>query len=77
MYFLLLLNSTLLSVLVFQVSASAVLEDSEALFADMALRLEKTKAEVRGCGYRYQAVTLPVVVAAGVILLLVATIVLQ
>ncbi|KAM3623010.1 uncharacterized protein V6R79_005995 [Siganus canaliculatus] len=28
-------------------SASAVLEDSEALFADMALRLEKTKAEVR------------------------------
>ncbi|GLD63867.1 E3 ubiquitin/ISG15 ligase TRIM25-like isoform X3, partial [Lates japonicus] len=29
------------------VSASAVLEDSEALFADMALRLEKTKAEVR------------------------------
>ncbi|XP_074521070.1 E3 ubiquitin/ISG15 ligase TRIM25-like isoform X2 [Halichoeres trimaculatus] len=31
----------------FKVSASAVLEDSEALFADMALRLEKTKAEVR------------------------------
>ncbi|XP_060909736.1 E3 ubiquitin/ISG15 ligase TRIM25-like isoform X2 [Labrus mixtus] len=31
-----------------KVSASAVLEDSEALFADMALRLEKTKAEVRG-----------------------------
>ncbi|KAK1886227.1 Tripartite motif-containing protein 16 [Dissostichus eleginoides] len=30
-----------------QVSASAVLEDSEAVFADMALRLEKTKAEVR------------------------------
>ncbi|XP_054866256.1 tripartite motif-containing protein 16-like isoform X3 [Amphiprion ocellaris] len=30
-----------------KVSASAVLEDSEALFADMALRLEKTKAEVR------------------------------
>ncbi|XP_061770661.1 E3 ubiquitin/ISG15 ligase TRIM25-like [Nerophis ophidion] len=28
-------------------SASAVLEDSEALFADMALRLEKTKIEVR------------------------------
>ncbi|KAM7009613.1 E3 ubiquitin/ISG15 ligase TRIM25-like isoform 2-T2 [Tautogolabrus adspersus] len=30
-----------------KVSASAVLEDSEALFADMFLRLEKTKAEVR------------------------------
>ncbi|XP_070684158.1 E3 ubiquitin/ISG15 ligase TRIM25-like [Pempheris klunzingeri] len=30
-----------------KVSASAVLEDSEALFADMALRLDKTKAEVR------------------------------
>ncbi|XP_028266610.1 E3 ubiquitin/ISG15 ligase TRIM25-like isoform X2 [Parambassis ranga] len=30
-----------------KVSASAVLEDSEALFAEMALRLEKTKAEVR------------------------------
>ncbi|XP_072240720.1 E3 ubiquitin/ISG15 ligase TRIM25-like isoform X1 [Leuresthes tenuis] len=30
-----------------KVSASAVLEDSEALFADMSLRLEKTKAEVR------------------------------
>nr|XP_043872013.1 E3 ubiquitin/ISG15 ligase TRIM25-like isoform X3 [Solea senegalensis] len=30
-----------------KVSASAVLEDSEALFADMALRLEKSKAEVR------------------------------
>ncbi|XP_074487038.1 E3 ubiquitin/ISG15 ligase TRIM25-like isoform X2 [Sebastes fasciatus] len=30
-----------------KVSASAVLEDSEALFSDMALRLEKTKAEVR------------------------------
>ncbi|XP_059189488.1 E3 ubiquitin/ISG15 ligase TRIM25-like isoform X2 [Centropristis striata] len=30
-----------------KVSASTVLEDSEALFADMALRLEKTKAEVR------------------------------
>ncbi|KAJ4941674.1 hypothetical protein JOQ06_011551 [Pogonophryne albipinna] len=30
-----------------KVSASAVLEDSEAVFADMALRLEKTKAEVR------------------------------
>ncbi|KAM7394670.1 hypothetical protein PAMP_021456 [Pampus punctatissimus] len=30
-----------------KVSASAVLEDSEALFADMAVRLEKTKAEVR------------------------------
>ncbi|KAF3688010.1 E3 ubiquitin/ISG15 ligase TRIM25 [Channa argus] len=30
-----------------QVSASAVLEDSEALFADMTLRLEKSKAEVR------------------------------
>ncbi|XP_008287606.1 E3 ubiquitin/ISG15 ligase TRIM25-like [Stegastes partitus] len=30
-----------------KVSASAVLEDSEALFADMTLRLEKTKAEVR------------------------------
>ncbi|XP_068177031.1 E3 ubiquitin/ISG15 ligase TRIM25-like isoform X2 [Antennarius striatus] len=30
-----------------KVSAAAVLEDSEALFADMALRLEKTKAEVR------------------------------
>lgn len=30
-----------------QVSASAVLEDSEAVFADIALRLEKTKAEVR------------------------------
>ncbi|CAG5928824.1 unnamed protein product [Menidia menidia] len=29
-------------------STLAVLEDSEALFADMALRLEKTKAEVRG-----------------------------
>ncbi|XP_061130850.1 E3 ubiquitin/ISG15 ligase TRIM25-like isoform X1 [Syngnathus typhle] len=28
-------------------SASAVLEDSEMLFADMAVRLEKTKAEVR------------------------------
>ncbi|KAM8880174.1 E3 ubiquitin/ISG15 ligase TRIM25-like isoform 2-T2 [Spinachia spinachia] len=28
-------------------SASAMLEDSEALFADMALRLDKTKAEVR------------------------------
>ncbi|XP_057700420.1 E3 ubiquitin/ISG15 ligase TRIM25-like [Corythoichthys intestinalis] len=28
-------------------SASAILEDSEALFADMAIRLEKTKAEVR------------------------------
>lgn len=35
------------SLCVFQVSASAVLEESEALFADMALRLEKTKAEVR------------------------------
>ncbi|KAK5925890.1 hypothetical protein CgunFtcFv8_021506 [Champsocephalus gunnari] len=32
---------------VLPVSASAVLEDSEAVFADMALRLEKTKAEVR------------------------------
>lgn len=31
----------------FKVSASAVLEDSEAVFADMAQRLEKTKAEVR------------------------------
>lgn len=31
----------------FQVSASAVLEESEALFADMALCLERTKAEVR------------------------------
>ncbi|XP_076026829.1 E3 ubiquitin/ISG15 ligase TRIM25-like [Genypterus blacodes] len=30
-----------------KVSASAVLEDSEAVFADIALRLEKTKAEVR------------------------------
>ncbi|XP_047434237.1 E3 ubiquitin/ISG15 ligase TRIM25-like isoform X2 [Mugil cephalus] len=30
-----------------KVSASTVLEDSEALFADMSLRLEKTKAEVR------------------------------
>ncbi|XP_029925662.1 E3 ubiquitin/ISG15 ligase TRIM25-like isoform X1 [Myripristis murdjan] len=30
-----------------KVSASAVLEDSEAVFADMAVRLEKTKAEVR------------------------------
>ncbi|XP_038568637.1 E3 ubiquitin/ISG15 ligase TRIM25-like isoform X2 [Micropterus salmoides] len=30
-----------------KVSVSTVLEDSEALFADMALRLEKTKAEVR------------------------------
>ncbi|XP_077425889.1 E3 ubiquitin/ISG15 ligase TRIM25-like [Vanacampus margaritifer] len=30
-----------------KVSTSAVLEDSEALFADMAVRLEKTKAEVR------------------------------
>ncbi|XP_054636233.1 E3 ubiquitin/ISG15 ligase TRIM25-like isoform X2 [Dunckerocampus dactyliophorus] len=30
-----------------KVSASAVLEDSEALFADMALHLEKTKTEVR------------------------------
>ncbi|XP_034397907.1 E3 ubiquitin/ISG15 ligase TRIM25-like isoform X3 [Cyclopterus lumpus] len=30
-----------------KVSASAVLEDSEALFTDMALRLEKTRAEVR------------------------------
>ncbi|XP_025764135.1 tripartite motif-containing protein 16-like protein isoform X2 [Oreochromis niloticus] len=30
-----------------KVSASAVLEDSEALFADMALCLEKTKAEAR------------------------------
>ncbi|KAK2918595.1 E3 ubiquitin/ISG15 ligase TRIM25-like isoform X2 [Channa argus] len=30
-----------------KVSASAVLEDSEALFADMTLRLEKSKAEVR------------------------------
>ncbi|XP_069386268.1 E3 ubiquitin-protein ligase TRIM47-like isoform X7 [Paralichthys olivaceus] len=30
-----------------KVSASAVLEDSEALFADMSVRLEKTKAEVR------------------------------
>ncbi|XP_037546269.1 E3 ubiquitin-protein ligase TRIM11 [Nematolebias whitei] len=30
-----------------KVSACAVLEDSEALFADMAQRLEKTKAEVR------------------------------
>lgn len=30
-----------------QVSASAVLEDSEAVFADMTLRLEKTKAEVK------------------------------
>lgn len=30
-----------------KVSASAVLEDSEAVFADMAQRLEKTKAEVR------------------------------
>lgn len=30
-----------------KVSASAVLEDSEAVFADMTLRLEKTKAEVR------------------------------
>ncbi|XP_026216613.1 E3 ubiquitin/ISG15 ligase TRIM25-like isoform X2 [Anabas testudineus] len=30
-----------------KVSASAVLEDSEALFADIALRLEKTKTEVR------------------------------
>ncbi|KAI4787444.1 hypothetical protein KUCAC02_036459, partial [Chaenocephalus aceratus] len=30
-----------------KVSASAVLEDSEAVFADMALRLDKTKAEVR------------------------------
>ncbi|KAM9857236.1 E3 ubiquitin/ISG15 ligase TRIM25-like isoform 2-T2 [Aulostomus maculatus] len=30
-----------------KVSAAAVLEDSEALFADMSLRLEKTKAEVR------------------------------
>ncbi|XP_034756232.1 E3 ubiquitin/ISG15 ligase TRIM25-like isoform X2 [Etheostoma cragini] len=28
-------------------SVSAILEDSDALFADMALRLEKTKAEVR------------------------------
>ncbi|XP_051940587.1 E3 ubiquitin/ISG15 ligase TRIM25-like isoform X1 [Hippocampus zosterae] len=30
-----------------KVSASAVLEDSESLFADMVTRLEKTKAEVR------------------------------
>ncbi|XP_063739034.1 E3 ubiquitin/ISG15 ligase TRIM25-like isoform X2 [Eleginops maclovinus] len=30
-----------------KVSATAVLEDSEAVFADMSLRLEKTKAEVR------------------------------
>ncbi|XP_039650868.1 E3 ubiquitin/ISG15 ligase TRIM25-like isoform X2 [Perca fluviatilis] len=30
-----------------KLSVSAVLEDSDALFADMALRLEKTKAEVR------------------------------
>ncbi|XP_055080231.1 E3 ubiquitin/ISG15 ligase TRIM25-like isoform X2 [Periophthalmus magnuspinnatus] len=30
-----------------KVSASAVLEDSEAVFADMAQRLDKTKAEVR------------------------------
>ncbi|KAM8843155.1 E3 ubiquitin/ISG15 ligase TRIM25-like isoform 2-T2 [Synchiropus picturatus] len=30
-----------------KVSVSAVLEDSEALFADMVARLEKTKAEVR------------------------------
>lgn len=30
-----------------QVSASAVLEDSEAVFADVSVRLEKTKAEVR------------------------------
>ncbi|XP_034431374.1 tripartite motif-containing protein 16-like isoform X4 [Hippoglossus hippoglossus] len=31
-----------------KVSASAVLEDGDALFADMSVRLEKTKAEVRG-----------------------------
>ncbi|KAG7274502.1 hypothetical protein CRUP_025695 [Coryphaenoides rupestris] len=31
----------------FKASAAAVLEDSEALFADMAARLEKVKAEVR------------------------------
>ncbi|XP_077461519.1 E3 ubiquitin/ISG15 ligase TRIM25-like [Stigmatopora argus] len=30
-----------------KVSVSAILEDSDALFADMAIRLEKTKAEVR------------------------------
>ncbi|XP_053274869.1 E3 ubiquitin/ISG15 ligase TRIM25 isoform X2 [Pleuronectes platessa] len=30
-----------------KVSASAVLEDGDALFADMSVRLEKTKAEVR------------------------------
>ncbi|XP_031144631.2 E3 ubiquitin/ISG15 ligase TRIM25-like isoform X3 [Sander lucioperca] len=30
-----------------KLSVSAVLEDSDSLFADMALRLEKTKAEVR------------------------------
>ncbi|KAM3865102.1 E3 ubiquitin/ISG15 ligase TRIM25-like [Diretmus argenteus] len=30
-----------------KVSASAVLEDSDAVFADMVLRLDKTKAEVR------------------------------
>ncbi|XP_028457550.1 E3 ubiquitin/ISG15 ligase TRIM25 isoform X4 [Perca flavescens] len=30
-----------------KLSVSAVLDDSDALFADMALRLEKTKAEVR------------------------------
>ncbi|XP_029283213.1 E3 ubiquitin/ISG15 ligase TRIM25-like [Cottoperca gobio] len=30
-----------------KVSAAAVVEESEALFADMSLRLEKTKAEVR------------------------------
>lgn len=28
-------------------SASAVLEDSEAVFADISVHLEKTKAEVR------------------------------
>ncbi|KAF7652582.1 hypothetical protein LDENG_00095170 [Lucifuga dentata] len=41
------IHSSQPSYTVYQVSASAVLEDGEAVFADIALRLEKTKAEVR------------------------------
>lgn len=41
-------SSSILWFVVSQLSASVVLEDSEALFADMAQRLEKTKAEVSG-----------------------------
>lgn len=36
-------------------SASAVLEDSEAAFADISVRLEKTKAEVRSSSHGWRS----------------------